>query len=109
MTASATPVPVDAATLSDMEAWRTDTAWGQGMLQARINRLLDEATDLRTRLDRIQEQVVPWVAYEDGRFDHPDDYDDPAEVFRDAAVIVLHLACGRTFPESGKSTPDKES
>lgn len=94
------PVAVAEASWDDMQEWRTDTAWGQGMLQARINRLLDDLDDYRARIARIEHHAHKWLVMPDGT-----GYEDPVDVFHDCAVIMLHLACGRTFPEAPGAHP----
>lgn len=88
------PAAVAEVSWDDMQEWRTDTAWGQGMLQARINRLLDDLDDYRARIARIEHHSFEWL-------NKPDEAgcEDDVQLYRDLGIIVLHLACGRTFPE----------
>lgn len=63
-------------------------------LAADLGHAVARATDLESRLARINDRAYKWAVVRDGE----SGYDDPAEALRDCAVIVSHLASGQTFP-----------
>ena len=66
-------------------------------LAADLARAIASRADFEARLDRITRRAERWAVM--SHTGSETSYDDPNNVFRDCASIVLHLAAGGTFPD----------